>query len=176
MAASGRYRLRFCNASRCWIILIYRLECLRTFCSLLFSIQMTPYAPFLNHAGRLRSGWRLGVYLLAFLAVMFLLGSVIRVGFAIGERAHINSSPYLEDIVFRLTLLSSALLAGWICNRWLGGLPWRALGRCFYSGWLRDLLTGSLIGGASLVIASVIAVIAGGLRFAFSGREFFLSI
>ena len=69
MAASGRYRLRFCNASRCWIILIYRLECLRTFCSLLFSIQMTPYAPFLNHAGRLRSGWRLGVYLLAFLAV-----------------------------------------------------------------------------------------------------------
>jgi membrane protease YdiL (CAAX protease family) len=141
-----------------------------------FFDSMDLFAPFLNDSGRLRSGWRLGIYVLVFMAWMFLLGSLVRVAYVIGELLHFHSRPYLEDIIFRLVLLSSALLAGWMCNRWLEGLPWRALGLAFHTGWLRDLLLGSVIGGASLVIATLVAVVAGGLRFGFSSKEFLFSI
>ena len=137
---------------------------------------MDLYAPFLNDVGRLRSGWRLGIYVLLFLVLMFLLGSLVRVAYVLGSLLHFSSSPFLEDVVFRMTLLSAALLAGWICNYWLEGLPWRALGLCFHSGWFRDLSTGSVIGIASFVISCAIAMVAGGMRFAFSGREFLFAI
>ena len=137
---------------------------------------MKASAPFLNDAGRLRSGWRLGLYVLVFVVLLFLLGSLLRVAFAVGTLLHFSSSPFLEDIGFRVMLLSAALLAGWICNRWLEGLPWRALGLWFHAGWFRDLWAGSLIGGASLVLAAALGMIAGGLRFSFSGREFLYSI
>jgi membrane protease YdiL (CAAX protease family) len=137
---------------------------------------MELYAPFLNDAGRLRSGWRLGLYVLVFLVLMFLFGSLVRVALHLGALLHLGSSPFLEDVVFRLTLLGSALGAGWICNRWLEDLPWRALGLCFHSGWFRDLFIGSVIGSLSLAIACAIPLIAGGLRFTFSGRAVLFSI
>jgi membrane protease YdiL (CAAX protease family) len=137
---------------------------------------MDPLAPFLNDAGRLRSGWRVVIYVLAFFVLIFLLGALVRIALHLGALLHLGSSPFLEDVVFRVTLLSSALVAGWICNRWLEGLPWRALGLCFHSGWFRDLFTGSLFGGAALMLACAIAMIAGGLHFVFPGRAFLFSI
>jgi membrane protease YdiL (CAAX protease family) len=132
---------------------------------------METFAPFLNKAGRLRSGWRLGLYLLVFAAFMFVFGSLVRVGYVLAERRHITFGKFFEDVVFRVVLLSAALLAGWICNRWLEGLPWRALGLVFHSGWLKDLLVGSSIGFVSLAIAALVAFTSGGLRFSLSGRE-----
>lgn len=137
---------------------------------------MKRYAPFVNEAGRLRSGWRLGIFVLLFAASMFLLGSVVRVAFVLGEHFHFTFSEFVQNVIFRVVLLSGAVLAGWICNRWLEGLPWRALGLSFHSHWLRDLLMGSVIGGASLAIAALIAAVAGGVRFGISGGEFPLSI
>lgn len=137
---------------------------------------METFAPFLNKAGRLRSGWRLGLYLLVFATCMFVFGSLVRVGYVLAERRHITFGKFFEDVVFRLVLLGSALLAGWICNRWLEGLPWRALGLAFHAGWFRDLLVGSVVGGASLAIAALVGIAGGGLRFSLSGREFLFSI
>jgi membrane protease YdiL (CAAX protease family) len=137
---------------------------------------MKPYAPFLNEAGRLRSTWRVGIFVLLVAASMFLLGSVVRVIYVVGEQFHFTFGGFVENIVFRVVLLGSAVLAGWICNRWLEDLPLRALGLSFHSGWLRDLLVGSVIGGASLAIAALIAAVTGGLRFGFSGSEFAVSI
>ena len=127
-------------------------------------------ALFINDAGRLRSGWRLGIFVAAFVALWLLLTSVARIVFVIEELLHFGSHPFLEEIIFRVVFLLSAVLAGWICNYWLEGLPWRALGLSFHSGWWRDLLVGSLIGGASLTIAALVGFAAGGLRFEFSGR------
>ena len=62
-------------------------------------------------------------------------------------------------------MLAAALLAGWFCNRYLEGLPWRALGLTLHTGWLRDLLIGSLVGIVSLLIAVGVAVLGGGLKF-----------
>src|SRR5437879_1148497 len=127
---------------------------------------------FVNDAGRLRSGWRLGVFVLVYIAILFLVGMALRVAYAlISQMAPgLSLGSYLESILFRLTLLISALLAGFLCNRWLEGLPWRALGLTLHSGWLRDLLVGSFTGVASLALATGIATIGGGLRFTASDR------
>jgi membrane protease YdiL (CAAX protease family) len=77
---------------------------------------------------------------------------------------------YLQNVAFRLVLLITALAAGYICTRWLEGLPWRALGLWFHSGWLRDLAFGSLLGFLSLALATAIATAGGGLTFTISGR------
>src|ERR1700682_2762854 len=131
---------------------------------------------FLNDAGRLRSGWRLGVFVVAFVALLFLLSTAARIVFVIEELLQTGSSHYLENIIFRLVFLSAAVFAGWICNYSLEGLPWRALGLSFHSGWCRDLLMGSLIGAASLTIAVLIAFVTGRMRFAFSEKEMLFAV
>jgi membrane protease YdiL (CAAX protease family) len=136
---------------------------------------MNPYAPFLNSAGRLRSGWRLGIFVVAFAALMFLLGGLVRGTLVVGALLHLNSHYLINELIFRMTLLSGALLAGWLCTRWLEGLPWRALGLWFHSGWARDLLVGSVIGGVTLLVAALVALAAGGLRFGFSGTGLWLA-
>ena len=125
---------------------------------------------FINSAGRLRSGWRLLIFVLLFLILSLLFG-------AAGKKASelvVQFTPasgvahYLENLMFRVIFV--ALTAGFICTRWLEGLPWRALGLSFHSGWLRNFLFGSVIGIASLALATAIATGGGGLRFAISSR------
>jgi membrane protease YdiL (CAAX protease family) len=127
---------------------------------------------FINSAGRLRSGWRLLVFLLVYLCILFLLSSLARLAYAVA----LNAVPqriggdYAQNVIFRLILLITALAAGFICTRWMEGLPWRALGLWFHAGWLRDLIVGSLIGIFSLALATAIATAGGGLTFTISGR------
>ncbi|MDQ2856456.1 MAG: CPBP family intramembrane metalloprotease [Acidobacteriota bacterium] len=137
---------------------------------------MEPNAPFLNKVGRLRSGWRLGIYLVAFVASLFVFGALVRLAYVVAEHLHLTIGQGLADVVFRLVMLSSALLAGWVCNRLLEGLPWHALGLTFHSGWFRDLLIGSLVGGGALAIAALVAFAAGGLRFSFSSKQILPSV
>lgn len=138
-------------------------------------MQMDPYAPFINSAGRLRSGWRLGAFVIALAALMYFLGAVVRTALVAATLLHLKSNHLIDEVAFRMILLGSALLAGWLCTRWLEGLPWRALGLCFHSGWIRDLVFGSAIGGATLVVAALVAFVAGGLRFGFSGTGLMLA-
>ncbi|MDQ2922487.1 MAG: hypothetical protein M3R52_12865, partial [Acidobacteriota bacterium] len=137
---------------------------------------MDNHQVFINPSGRLRSGWRLLVFLLVFLALLFLIGAGLRIVYVVALQ--IVPSPrlgsYLENLLFRLTFLTSALVAAFICTRWLEGLPWRAIGLSLHEGWLRDLIVGSVVGIASLALATGIASAGGGLSFVTFGRgEFF---
>jgi uncharacterized protein len=132
---------------------------------------MEAYALFLNDAGRLRSGWRLGIFVLIYATLLFLAAQLIRIGYYVALLLNLSPSQFVQDLVFRLMLLTAAIFAGWICNRWLEDLPWRALGLWFHFNWLRDFLIGSLIGGASLAIAVAIAFLLGGLSFTLSTKE-----
>lgn len=127
---------------------------------------------FINSAGRLRSGWRLVVFAVVYFFLLFLLGAGARIVYAVVVQ--VVPSPrlgsYLETLLFRVTLLAAALIAGLICTRWLEGLAWRALGLWLHEGWLRDLLIGSAIGIASLALATGIATAGGGLSFATFAR------
>jgi len=127
---------------------------------------------FVNSAGRLRSGWRVLIFILVYVCLLFLLSTLVRIGYAVGLRIAPGRSlgSFVEDFIFRLILLASALLAGYLCNRWLEGLPWRALGLTLHERWWRDFIVGSLIGVASLALATAIAAAAGGLSFAASPR------
>jgi membrane protease YdiL (CAAX protease family) len=133
---------------------------------------------FINPVGRLRSGWRVLIFTLVFLILSILMG--IAVG--IGSKLMIQLAPdravahYLENLILRSVLLLAALLAGYICTRLLEGLPWRALGLSLHAGWLRDFFIGSLIGIASLALATAIATAGGGLSFTVSGRDALLQV
>ncbi len=127
---------------------------------------------FINSAGRLRSGWRLLVFVLIFLLLSFVFGAAARkVSELVVQFAPARGvAHYIENLIFRVIVLAVALTAGFICTRWLEGLPWRALGLWFHSYWARDLFVGSVIGVASLALATAIATAGGGLSFTFSGR------
>lgn len=133
---------------------------------------------FINNAGRVRSGWRVLIFILVYVSLLFLLSTLVRVGYAVGLQIAPGRSlgAFAEDFIFRLILLASALVAGFLCTRWLEGLPWRALGLTLHAGWWRDFIVGSLIGVASLALATAIAAGAGGLRFTASPRTMLLQV
>ena len=133
---------------------------------------------FINSVSRLRSGWRILIFIVVYIALLFLLSTLVRVGYAVGLQIAPgrNLGGFTEDLIFRLILLASALLAGYVCNRWLEGLPWRALGLALHAHWSRDFLVGSLIGLTSLALATAIAAAAGGLRFSVSPRTMLLQV
>ncbi|HVF41384.1 MAG TPA: type II CAAX endopeptidase family protein [Pyrinomonadaceae bacterium] len=123
---------------------------------------------FYNKAGRLRSGWRLAIYIVAFLLLSIAL--VLFVNFALARA--LSRDAY--DVMFAeggagfvlqsfVTFIPAALVA-WGCGYALEDLPWRALGWAPHKGWLRDALVGLLVGGAAVCVATVVGVIVGGYR------------
>ncbi len=126
---------------------------------------------FFNSAGRLRSGWRLLLFVVVYWLLFALLTLLGHLGSTVALRALGRGLiGYVNNFIFRLELLFAALGAGYFCTRLLEGLPWRALGLWFHARWLRDLLVGSAIGVASLTVATAIATAGGGLTFTFAGR------
>src|SRR5215472_13482950 len=137
---------------------------------------MEPFQIFINKAGRLRSGWRCGVFILAAIALWFLCVAVLRVAYAIAFNLHLAPSDFIQDFGFRLMMIVTALGAGWICSRWLEGLSWRALGLWFHEHWFHDFLIGSFVGGGSLAITALVAWAGGGASFTLSGRDLLVPI
>ena len=120
---------------------------------------------FINNFGRLRSGWRVLVFSCAFTAALLLLISVLRVVYlaylAIAPTASL--SRFVPDMIYRISLLTAALGAGYLCARFLEGLPWRSLGLIFHAGWFRDLVIGSVMGFIALALAVGIATVGNGI-------------
>ena len=132
---------------------------------------------FTNEFGRLRSGWRALLFTFAFLAISLVIVTILRgVYVALHELGPLPRLAFLPDFIFRISLLLASLGAGYVCARWLEGLPWRSLGLTFHQNWLRDLLLGFAIGFVALAVAVAIAAAPGGLRFSFSGGGAILSI
>ena len=132
---------------------------------------------FYNEVGRLRSGWRALIFCVGFLALLLLLQTLLRVVYVVAYELGPNLQlGVLADLLFRVTILIAALGAGYLCARYLEGLPWRSLGLTFHQSWLRDLLLGFAIGFAALVVAVGVAAAAGGLSFSFGGRGLILPL
>lgn len=125
---------------------------------------------FVNESGRLRSGWRALLFSFVSLAILLAIGIFLRIVYLVlFELGPLPRLDFLPDFIFRISMLIASLGAGYVCARWLEGLPWRSLGLTFHQNWLRDLLVGFAIGFAALAIAVGIAAAAGGLRFSFGG-------
>jgi membrane protease YdiL (CAAX protease family) len=122
---------------------------------------------FINNLGRLRSGWRVLVFVCAFIAALLLLVTVLQIIYlaflALGPQ--LLPSPFVSQMIYRISLLTAALGAGYLCARWLEALPWRSLGLTLHQVWFRDLVFGSVIGFVSLALAVGIAAAGNGLEF-----------
>jgi membrane protease YdiL (CAAX protease family) len=122
---------------------------------------------FTNEFGRLRSGWRVLAFILALIAITILLTSLGRIAFGLVVLAAgtISHPWFVSEIIFRTAMLGAALIAGYLCARFLEGLPWRSLGLTLHAGWWRDLVVGFVVGFVSLAIAVGVTMPTRGLVF-----------
>jgi CAAX protease family protein len=122
---------------------------------------MNAQTVFFNERKRLRSGWRLLIFLLAFFFLAGLLQLILTTFF---------SALKLDNHSGRFVSLFSAVFLGWLCGKYLEDLPFRALGAWFTKNWLRDLFAGIILGALALALAVLIGMIFGGLSFRFNAE------
>src|SRR5438128_8205479 len=130
-------------------------------------LQMEAHNFFIDREGHLRSGWRLAIFIVAFLICINVSQAL---GFAGLRRVlRLSSSQMLRSNWWLVTssgsYLLSATLAGCACGALLEGLPFRALGCLPHRGWLRNLGIGSILGAASLFLAALLAMATRGIKF-----------
>jgi membrane protease YdiL (CAAX protease family) len=112
--------------------------------------------------GKLRSGWRAGLFLFTFLflAYFFILGTLAGLAeIHLGESAE----SYLPLAVPFAISTALAIILGWLFGKVLEGLPFSALGCSLTLTAAKDLAIGLLVGGVTLAVAVLIAVVAGGM-------------
>lgn len=128
---------------------------------------MTKTMVFFNTYGRIRSGWRFLIFLLLFLFFGVLFGALahtiltrLPIGFAPGTLIYLLVNSGMS--------LFLALLLGWLCSRFLEGLPFRALGAWFTKNLWKDFGMGLILGALTLLLAVAVAVVFGGLGFQYN--------
>ena len=126
---------------------------------------------FFNDKQRLRSGWRVALFLAAFLVLSSLIiGGVVSllmvlpVGFT-------QETLLFYAISFSISTVV-ALILSWIFGKYLEGLPFRALGAWFTKNWFKDLIFGFVTGAATICFCALIAYLSGGLRFEYNNAGF----
>jgi len=129
--------------------------------------EMESYNFFLNKSGRLRSGWRLGIFVVTFavLAKLIEVALVVSIMLAFKWPADQVLGGYAGFFAQAFILFTAAILAGWACGALLEELPLRALGWTTHKGWRRDFLLGTAIGFVSLALATLLGIIGGGFHF-----------
>ena len=115
---------------------------------------------FINRFGRLRSGWRFAVFVALFVAIGGALGVFAVSILSLMQIGYTPQTPVFLGVNGILSL-AAGLIAGWLAGKWLEGLPFRALGALPVGRWLRNLMTGLLIGGASVTLAVGLAAFGG---------------
>src|SRR2546425_7577393 len=101
-------------------------------------LEMEAHNFFINREARLRSGWRLAIFIVAFKICVDVSQALSFAG--LRRVLHLSSSQMLRSNWWFVTnsgsYLLSATLAGWACGALFEGLPFRSLG-CFpRRGWL----------------------------------------
>jgi membrane protease YdiL (CAAX protease family) len=118
---------------------------------------------FFDNSDRLRSGWRALIFFVVFGLIAFALIGVSLVVMAQFPMPESAAAPLRLAIPFAASAIV-AVLVGWLCGRYFDRVPYRSLGASATQGWLSHLLLGLALGGATFVIALLIAMASGGLR------------
>ena len=112
--------------------------------------------------GKLRSGWRAALFLFTFLFLAYFLifGTIAVLSqIQLGESA----ASYLPLAVPFVISTALAIILGWLFGKVFESLPFSALGCSFSRVAVRNLAIGFLVGGVTLAVAVLIAVVAGGM-------------
>lgn len=125
---------------------------------------------FFDETGRIRSGWRFAIFCVGFVCVAVIVGGLVGAALRVlGLRLYVLEETLVgQAATVMIPPLTGALSVGWLCGRYLEGLPFRAIGAWFTKGWLRNLICGIFFGAATLSLAVLIAFAFGGLRFEFN--------
>jgi membrane protease YdiL (CAAX protease family) len=124
---------------------------------------------FTDRAGHLRSGWRLAIFCVVFVFFVQITQFVFTMTLALAQQRSVLhlSESLAATLAGHGALLFSSWLVGWSCGALLEDLPLPALGCTPHKGWVKNLLMGSLLGGASLVLAALLTTLMRGIRFTF---------
>ena len=116
-----------------------------------------------NENGRLRSGWRAGIFLVTFLflSIIFIFGSM---GLLSMLPFGPSAGSYLPLVIPFAVSSAIAIILGGLYGKLFEGLPLRALGISFRGNWLSNFAFGCMVGSVAFVTAIIIAVMAGGMN------------
>jgi membrane protease YdiL (CAAX protease family) len=131
---------------------------------------------FINPESELRSGWRVAVFLLAFvIAAQLIGGSVFILSVLLPSLRPLLEAPNLSETgsridLYRLGLINtvsllSALIANAVCARWLEHRSFASTGYQFHKGWWRDFAYGFGLSAITLTIAVGITAATGATHF-----------
>ena len=117
--------------------------------------------------GKLRSGWRFAIFLVAFIFLGTVFGAA-----AVLLATLVFGPPHPGSPIF-LTLngvvsTAVALVVGWLCGKYLEKLPFEALGAAFKNRWLINLLIGLVGGAITFAVGAGVGLLGGGLSFSFN--------
>ena len=125
---------------------------------------MQMQAIFFNEFGRLRSGWRFALFLFAYVFLSLFVAEGVNfllVRLPIG----FSEDGLLGFFVPVFIFAALSIVLGWLCGKFLEGLPFRALGIWLTKNWLKDFWLGVLFGAASILAAACVAVLFGNMSF-----------
>ncbi|MFL6215118.1 MAG: CPBP family intramembrane glutamic endopeptidase [Blastocatellia bacterium] len=135
-------------------------------------------AVFINDESELRSGWRILVFVLVFaFAAMFVNGIAATIATLIPSLRVLAGEPLPDTpLANRYQLLAAligqgktlvvALIASFICARWLERRTLPSVGFKLHRGWAQDFALGSLLGAAALALAVGLEAATGAVRLA----------
>lgn len=113
---------------------------------------------------RLRSGWRFSIFVLGFVLASLVIGTAtIAILAAISGGVKPGNATFL--VISGVISSTVALAVGWLCGKYLEGLPFDSLGASFAGGWWINFPTGLIIGILTFSLAAGIGVAMGGLSF-----------
>ena len=125
-----------------------------------------------NRHGRVRSGWRFFIYIVAFILAAMLLDGLLTALLRISpENVRRFARGLGGNALSRFLTIVIATVLAWPCGRLLEDLPPRALGWALHRGWWRDFLIGTVLGVATLLLGVAFAAVFGGYRFSFIGAD-----
>ena len=130
---------------------------------------MASYSFFLDDEGHLRSGWRVAIFVVAFL-ICAQLGNGLLAGLLGLATRHVFGTlagTWWYSGAGHVSILMAAMFMGWACGTLFEELPFRALGCLPHHGWLKNLAVGSAIGALSLLLAAGLALVSRGINFTF---------
>lgn len=114
--------------------------------------------------GRLRSGWRFSIFVLGFVLASLVIGTAtIAILAAISGGVKPGNATFL--VISGVISSTVALAVGWLCGKYLEGLPFDSLGASFAGRWWINFPTGLIIGILTFSLAAGIGVAMGGLSF-----------
>ncbi len=102
------------------------------------------------------------IFLLAFVFVSSLFGAITETILS-SSPIGFNKNGLSGFVVPNFILLTLSIFIGWLCGKFLESLPFRALGCWFTKNWLKDLFFGLALGAISILFATSIAMIFGGM-------------